>query len=504
MTQYLYGASIQGIQGYIFETNKLLEIVGASEIVEQLCTKDFMEFAENPPKEEFITMAAGNIKWLTTDEELVQKVVLEWPKKVAAKAPGLTVSQAVVIVGENLVDSINDLEKKLKTARNKAGNSLEMGPMAVIRSRRTGRPAVDWGDEGKPRDEAVKMKSKTGREDAPHTLMEKCFIEDEQKKASFFPFDIVDILDKESDNSWLAVVHADGNSLGNLIQQMAAHLKNYPELAKEAFRDFSKKLDLSTKEAAQSAIKEIIMPAFEKNNKLGKRYPFRPVVLGGDDLTVIIRSDLAFEFTEVFLKEFQAKTKENFTELVKKYNLNDFKEGLTACAGIAYMKDSFPFYYTVNLAESLCADAKKESKKINSQNVPASIAFHKIQDSFVESYQDIIHRELTVSDAGTKSPKTFKYGPYFVDKIEGHPAIRQLLEMRDAILEDNAPQSGIRQWLTTVHQDLNKADLWMDRIHEITENKYKKALSLSKEGWENNLHLYDVMSLASVSKKGVK
>ena len=33
MTKYLYGASVQGIQDFIFKTNRLKDIVGASEIV---------------------------------------------------------------------------------------------------------------------------------------------------------------------------------------------------------------------------------------------------------------------------------------------------------------------------------------------------------------------------------------------------------------------------------------------------------------------------------------
>lgn len=36
-TKYLYGAEVQGIQGFIFQTNKLREIVGASELVEEIC-----------------------------------------------------------------------------------------------------------------------------------------------------------------------------------------------------------------------------------------------------------------------------------------------------------------------------------------------------------------------------------------------------------------------------------------------------------------------------------
>ena len=36
MGKYLYGASVQGILDFIFKTNKLQEIVGASEIVKNI------------------------------------------------------------------------------------------------------------------------------------------------------------------------------------------------------------------------------------------------------------------------------------------------------------------------------------------------------------------------------------------------------------------------------------------------------------------------------------
>ena len=38
MNKYLYGASVQGIQQFIFQTNELKDIVGASELVEFICT----------------------------------------------------------------------------------------------------------------------------------------------------------------------------------------------------------------------------------------------------------------------------------------------------------------------------------------------------------------------------------------------------------------------------------------------------------------------------------
>lgn len=49
--KWLYGASVQGIQGYIFQTNKLKDVIGASELVKELCETDF--------KREFVL--AGNV-----------------------------------------------------------------------------------------------------------------------------------------------------------------------------------------------------------------------------------------------------------------------------------------------------------------------------------------------------------------------------------------------------------------------------------------------------------
>ena len=62
MSKYLYGAAVQGIQNFIFKTNELKHIVGASELVEQICTSAFDEFAKEG---ESVVRAATR----TTDSE---------------------------------------------------------------------------------------------------------------------------------------------------------------------------------------------------------------------------------------------------------------------------------------------------------------------------------------------------------------------------------------------------------------------------------------------------
>ncbi len=56
MSKYLYGAAVQGIQDFIFKTNKLQHIVGASELVEEICTNVFDDYAKNG---EDVVRAAG-------------------------------------------------------------------------------------------------------------------------------------------------------------------------------------------------------------------------------------------------------------------------------------------------------------------------------------------------------------------------------------------------------------------------------------------------------------
>lgn len=46
MSKYLYGTAMQGILYFVFKPNKFQEIVGASELVEQVCTSKFEEMPE--------------------------------------------------------------------------------------------------------------------------------------------------------------------------------------------------------------------------------------------------------------------------------------------------------------------------------------------------------------------------------------------------------------------------------------------------------------------------
>ena len=74
MTKYLYGASVQGIQQFIFQTNELKDIVGASELVEFICTRLFKEVVGKGWTEaNQIISAAGNVNPSLTGKNIFHK-----------------------------------------------------------------------------------------------------------------------------------------------------------------------------------------------------------------------------------------------------------------------------------------------------------------------------------------------------------------------------------------------------------------------------------------------
>ncbi|MEA2040999.1 MAG: hypothetical protein U9N85_00410, partial [Bacteroidota bacterium] len=431
--KYLYGASVQGIQSFIFETNKLKEIVGASQLIDNINDKEFINFFNGRTKKSYnsnnvIINAAGNIKYIFDSKEDCEKIVREFPKHISNYAPGITISQAVQVMSDDLETDIYELERKLKTQRNKAQMPVDIGFMGLERARKTGKVAIDTNKDGFI-DSGTLAKTELPKNDTL-SLFKKFTKENITEKN--VPFDIEKITGK-AENSWLAVIHADGNGLGSVLQNMAKGIKASKEfengnaqqrnnLQKEVFNKFSKQLKAATEKAAQIAFSEIVK--IDKNNI----YPFRPVVLGGDDLTVIIRADLAYDFTKIFLRAFERETETHFKEL-NEYRLSK----LTACAGIAYIKDKYPFHYGVHLAESLVKEAKKFSKEEVRKNAkelaPSSIAFYKVQSSFTDDLKDMKAR-THYADA---SKVSFDYGPYLLEKKGDFANVGELDKLLDEL-----------------------------------------------------------------------
>lgn len=487
MSKYLYGAAVQGIQNYIFQTNKLRDIVGASEQVELICTERFKNFVKSVTgrynEDAVVIQAAGNIKYAFESKVDCEKVVKSWPKNVLEYAPGITISQAVVEYDEScdFGDVVNELERRLRSQRNKPMTDTTVGLMGIHRSRTTNMPAIeiekgtkngylDIATFNKLYHRAWDDSTHYWRKRTTRTLCEKAFGMHNINFAQI-AFDTEKMTDK---NDWIAVIHADGNGLGKIVQSVGHDRKK--------FKEFSQNLDVATKQAAVSAY-HTVESMFEGI------IPIRPIVLGGDDFSVICRADIALPYVEAFIRAFEEET-----------DARGYK--LTACAGIAYIKSSFPFYYGYELAESLCTAAKKDAKKKDEDSAPSCIMFHKVQDSFVENYQDMVSRELTPL-AGI----SLQYGPYYLQEQEDRWTISQLKSSAGQIADDcwNPIKSALRQWLTLLNENTDKASQKLKRILEVCGNEEQRIFvrrmteARLAENGSKCYPVYDVLALHTLT-----
>ncbi len=455
MSKYLYGVSVQGIQEFIFKTNKLKEIIGASEIVKSIDEFKFKEKYKLSEEPELLLQAAGNIRLIFNNIEDLEIVVKNFSKDMMLKAYGITISQAVVLLSDYKEDS-KVLEKRLKTQRNKVAIPLSYHFNILKQNPRTALSLVDSEN-----DKATNQKVKKFQEFANKEI--------KNDRESIF-----DIEKLSNDNNKIAIIHADGNGLGNIVK----------DLNKDEIIEFSKELDNATNKAyriASDGIQEI-----------------RKVILGGDDLTIICNANEALKFTKIFLEEFENSTKNIYKD-----------KSLTACAGITYCNEKYPFHYAVKLAEDLCKHAKKDSKDFAKEKnlplAPSSLMFHNIQSSNVESFSKFVEDELTINK---KEKIRCDFGAYYLSSHKNKSTIENFENLLNDFRKENSPKGRLREWLSDLNFDKTLAANQLKRINEVTKwksenfDKLYSGLKLSnllveKDGFLKT-PIYDILQILSV------
>ena len=418
--KYLYGASTQGIQEFIFKTNKLQEIIGASEIVKSIND----DFGKENNSVEIILNAAGNIKAIFDDKDKLQKHIKDFAKKIQQNAYGITISQAVVEYNENNIQqSINNLEINLKIQRNRPSIPLDLSIGIMELAPSTAKPLFKYS--GNKLDKASSQKRDAYQNWFKNKRKEKPEL-DELKDISKF----------SNSKNKIAVIHIDGNGLGALIPK----LKDDYNIK---LSEFSKKLDIATKQAFDIA-------------KKGKE--LREIILGGDDVTVIINANDALDFTKEFMKSFEEETSKIF---------ENKKHKLTTCAGIAFTNHKYPFHYAVELAEELCGVAKKHSKAIDQNRAPSCLMFHNVHSSSFQSWDKYVSDELTIQN--DKQTIQYDFGPYYLNE-DKQPKIETLLDCVKEYSKDGSPISRLREWLSQLEKSDSYSENLLKRINKVTKS----------------------------------
>lgn len=482
-----------GNQHYIFSTNKLRENVGASELTYQIGTRIVAEevgrnykykedkdgnllkkllLNENPiesstdkDKVEIIIATSGKSLLVTNTKEKAEEIISNVTRRALIEMPGLTVHGAIIKFEklEDIHQAIGQVHQKLEENRFKLPSNLQrfqrlpfVEPCAT-----SGLPASEIKLLGTDifafspvtlakRQALAKVKDKIEKENDFDkgriiTLLEKIF-------EIQIPQNVEKLEERFPKIKWLSVIHADGNGLGEIFLKFndKASTKDGRDYI-DKYRKFSIALDICTINAAGYALKEMQIAVTSPKSKHYAQegiIPAIPIILGGDDLTLICDGEYALKFVKDFLEQFERETQnlnktpelkgyrkdEFFKEIVEKLRIEDESSQkdiipyiakntfgvprLGICAGIAIIKPHYPFHSAYTIAESLLKSAKQVKKKVlqadGKTQIPClALDFHIHYNS---SGSDLdLEREKLKTDDG----KTLLYKkPYVVSTSE--------------------------------------------------------------------------------------
>lgn len=533
MAKYVLTAiDTTGIQRYIFGSNNLKQIVGASGLVDwatnELVYENLIgignsniEYNKNDLNPTFLKKAieiekdnldcelvyagGGNTVIIFKEKETAIDFTRKITKEVLLKANGLNL---VVSHSEEFEWENNDLAKtivpntlkKLNEKKFSRDHSFPLMGLGVTADcQYTGLPAVELRDEKLTKVvEDCKTSVRVSKEvsdklkfyDSAEKRFEKMF-PDVGKKDYEFIHDFSDFGTK-NESSYIAVVHADGNGMGKRVQAIANNPQNLSDNRKyiQAIRDFS----ISVKEATVCALQDTVnqmmetidytiaqngssnlklifeqMTCVDENNKgntkIRKKLPFRPIIVGGDDITFVCDGRLGLTLAEYYLR------------IVASKKLSD-KEPLSSRAGIAIVKSHYPFSQAASMAEELAASAKKFIRECNKDHLSA-MDWHFGTAGSLETIDTIREKNYTISLGSNNKLGKLYMRPVYIGDVQG---------------------LGWHSW-TNFAKIVNefKNVEWVKRKNKL--NDLREKLLSGPEAVERFMNLYGISGLPEIPKE---
>lgn len=518
---YCYLFEAKSIQSYLFKTGKLKDVIAASERLDVLVDDnnsvltevlEQLGYSHNLADKE----ARGEIKFLrckgaaffaySNDKAPLQALRNIWTLTVLQLFPGLEFCDALVYGEDGPDKETNEPSKALQNAiklgqqrlaadRNQAKVNLPLAPAIAEVSQRTGNAQVPTSKLARfaPKEEVEfeRLDLDTDLHRQAYELMnlkhqgalQGKYSPNEQKYT--YPIDLENDFDfsteqnahsgKQNDERKdIALVHIDGNGLGIILRKLNKALKDVDEsVYANAYRTFSEGLAAATQKAAQAAT-QLVVDYGQTNNRLA----MRPLVLGGDDVTLLIRADLALPWSEKFCEVFKQTSKEalaSTVKVIKQYGdaevTKDIKDYLSASGGVLFQKAGHPFTNSHHLVEGLCEKAKRLTKQIDNNVGPAALSFLRLSNTATQHVEQVIKQNVTVTLEELEKLTT-ALPAYLVEPHSHYPCLADLYHLFDVCTQPSTPMtmSKWRQLLT---------HLSLGDMAEATRI-YARALTLAK------------------------
>jgi len=369
-------------QRFIFQSNKLREVLGASELVRRAGI-DFVESAKDAGgfagRVECCLSTSGKALLKFENQEDASEFIFRLTRKALVEAPGLgvygAISEPISKDGspKETASIIRALFERLAQNRlHLAAPETRFGHLPIVSPcRSSGLPAArTWKDpdgNGFGISAIAAAKRAASRMDKRNGVETGCFAADRLHK-DFGQLRICadpDLLEK-TQCAWFGVLHADGNGFGevfmNLDQCLPSHYARTADGLLAFYADLSAALDAVGKAATVAATASLVPLRIHKPDQDDPKsvLPLVPLVMGGDDLTVIVDGAQALAFARAYVQAFEQLASAD--QLIGRLTRNGQHLIFGAAVGIAIVKPHHPFYRAYELSEQLLASAKVVKK----------------------------------------------------------------------------------------------------------------------------------------------
>ncbi len=359
------------IQMYMLRTNSIRDVMGASEALDHI-QMDAIRYAlthvepalteknyalDQDPNEEIpwftspdiqfqlIMCSSGNALCLVRTGRLCQQLIHRMSRYYLDHGYSLNLSAAVTEKTENFGHDLFELYNRLNEIKASCDVQDPQEPLSVIaREKRTGNPAIGRDEQGEYYSRASEIRRREIR-----------------RRKTVVEFSQIRTTRGYDGQSYLAVIHSDGNNLGISIGRMIRNISSYEEgihLRRLIARTIDEKYDY----AVDKTIEELreYWETLPEQKKDVFEHSFYVVHRGGDDLNVMCDASLAIPFMNLFYRNLKG---------VVLLQSDDFTVPMYVCSGIAFVTKESNFHSAFAMAEECCDRAKAAAKReVNLRN----------------------------------------------------------------------------------------------------------------------------------------
>ena len=414
---------IHAKQRFIFSSTRLKENVGASFQITLLDSWVEESVTKLNLSVQWVSRSSGRLLLMLDCDSSARKLIGEVTRRAHAEAPEMDVSGVFVhMVGSYLsgddLRAVDHVAYQYALNRSPALSRFAQMPF-LLRANDSSLPAAplypDGGEvaalssslKGRVLSLPAQVKVRQANLARDHFLnlaRVQRLLYDEDEKLARDPTKLEELLQTASEGgvgvpSKVAVIHIDGNGVGGVMRRLdevlsergGGALKGELELAEgdsDALGAFvlkiSERLDAAVKLAFRSAWERVAKLARKDAEDSNRRYtaiPVVPVILGGDDVTVITSGDYALPFAAAYLRYYEEATGND--PILRYLTPPEGQDTgpMTAAAGVAIVKRNFPFHIAYELAEKLVDRAKKVGK--TAQPPCSTLDYHVLFDTTV-------------------------------------------------------------------------------------------------------------------------